>query len=372
MAVRIALQCSETDSRLILADENPAARLLAHPGEAIYNAENGKIEGNNRFQTAWLPDEERDTLLEECQAYANELHYAPVQAPIYFEGNTPASIESNKMLEHQLQAYPPGKENLAIQTWVGDPVAIRDPLAITFHRQSGSNLLIVGQKEHIIYGILGAQVLSIASQMKRNSGKNVNIIDFSAGDSPYVNYFCALQEQIHYPMEVCRKRQMPEVLSEVAAETKSRLDEDKVNLPARFLFLVGIQRARDLRPSDPYSSTLPDSTNGEVPQVDLSQLLVSILRDGPEVGIHTVIWCDSYTNLCRNLERQTQREFAMRLVLQMGAEDSSSLIDSTLASKLGAYRAIYSNEDEGRLEKFRPYANPSREWLERVCGKLAG
>jgi hypothetical protein len=90
------------------------------------------------------------------------------------------------------------------------------------------------------------------------------------------------------------------------------------------------------------------------------------------VGIHTVIWCDSYTNLCRNLERQTQREFAMRLVLQMGAEDSSSLIDSTLASKLGAYRAIYSNEDEGRLEKFRPYANPSREWLERVCGKLAG
>ena len=297
MAVRIALQCSETDSRLILADENPAARLLAHPGEAIYNAENGKIEGNNRFQTAWLPDEERDTLLEECQAYANEVHYAPIQAPIYFEGNTPASIESNKMLEHQLQAYPPGEDNLAIQTWVGDPVAIRDPLAITFHRQSGSNLLIVGQKEHTIYGILGAQVLSIASQMKRNSGKNINIIDFSAGDSPYVNYFCALQEQIHYPMEVCRKRQMPEVLSELAAETKSRLDEDKVNLPARFLFLVGIQRARDLRPSDPYSSTLPDSTNGEVPQVDLSQLLVSILRDGPEVGIHTVIWCDSYYQL---------------------------------------------------------------------------
>jgi S-DNA-T family DNA segregation ATPase FtsK/SpoIIIE len=37
MGVRIALQCSEADSYLILSDDNAAARLLSRPGEAIYN-----------------------------------------------------------------------------------------------------------------------------------------------------------------------------------------------------------------------------------------------------------------------------------------------------------------------------------------------
>jgi S-DNA-T family DNA segregation ATPase FtsK/SpoIIIE len=68
MAVRIALQCSDADSRLILADDNPAARLLSRPGEAIYNAANGLVEGNTLFQVAWLPDEERDAYLQKVQA----------------------------------------------------------------------------------------------------------------------------------------------------------------------------------------------------------------------------------------------------------------------------------------------------------------
>ena len=57
MAVRIALQCSEADSQLILDDDNLAARLLSRPGEAIYNDASGMVIGNNPFQTSWLPDE---------------------------------------------------------------------------------------------------------------------------------------------------------------------------------------------------------------------------------------------------------------------------------------------------------------------------
>ncbi len=41
VAVRIALQCSESDAHLILSEENAAARLLTRPGEAIYNDSNG-------------------------------------------------------------------------------------------------------------------------------------------------------------------------------------------------------------------------------------------------------------------------------------------------------------------------------------------
>ena len=53
----------------------------------------------------------------------------------------------------------------------------------------------------------------------------------------------------------------------------------------------------------------------------------------------------------------------MRVVFQMGANDSSTLMDTPIASRLGPQRAIYYTEDQGKIEKFRPYALPALEWL---------
>ena len=70
MAVRIALQCSESDAHLILSEDNTAARLLTRPGEAIYNDANGLYEGNHPFQIVWLPDHERDDYLKRVSRLA--------------------------------------------------------------------------------------------------------------------------------------------------------------------------------------------------------------------------------------------------------------------------------------------------------------
>ena len=61
----------------------------------------------------------------------------------------------------------------------------------------------------------------------------------------------------------------------------------------------------------------------------------------------------------------------MRVLFQMSGVDSTQLIDSPLAGKLGMRRAIYFNEEEGVLEKFRPYALPEDAWLESVRERLA-
>ena len=58
----------------------------------------------------------------------------------------------------------------------------------------------------------------------------------------------------------------------------------------------------------------------------------------------------------------------MRVVFQMSVADSSNLIDNPPAGKLGMHRALFSSEEDGRLEKFRPYGLPSEEWLEWVKG----
>ena len=50
----------------------------------------------------------------------------------------------------------------------------------------------------------------------------------------------------------------------------------------------------------------------------------------------------------------------------MSATDSSQLIDTPAASKLGRTRALFIEEGLERPEKFRPYGMPGWEWLRRV------
>lgn len=123
-----------------------------------------------------------------------------------------------------------------------------------------------------------------------------------------------------------------------------------------------MQRARDLRQEDSFSS-FASFSDDSTPAANPAQQFATILRDGPEVGVHTFVWCDTVTNLNRTLERRLLREFALRVAFQMSAEDSSTLPDSPAASKLGPNRAYLYSEDEGRLEKFRPYGLPSVAWL---------
>ena len=88
------------------------------------------------------------------------------------------------------------------------------------------------------------------------------------------------------------------------------------------------------------------------------------------MGVHTIVWCDSLNNLNRSFDRQGLREFEIRVLFQMSANDSSTLIDTPAAGKLGEHRALFFSEEEGKLEKFRPYAYPDDEWLASVRQQL--
>jgi S-DNA-T family DNA segregation ATPase FtsK/SpoIIIE len=370
MAVRIALQCSEADSRLILADDNPAARLLSRPGEAIYNDANGLVEGNSRFQVAWLPDDKRDGYLAQVAELAQQRYYRPPRPQIVFEGNAPAEVEKNRLLQDLLKApeWPaPTRRALA---WLGDPIAIRDPIAAAFRRQSGSNLLIVGQNDEAALGMMTVALISLTAQHKPET-VTFYVLDFGAVDAPYAWLWDQLAGILPHPVKVGRRRQLPEFIAELAAEVQQRLDNEQPGAPARYLFLYGLQRARDLRQEEMGFGGFGGF--GEEPAApNPAQQFATVLREGPDLGIHTLVWCDTMTNLNRSLERRALREFAMRVAFQMSAEDSANLLDSPLASKLGPYRALFYDEEEGRLEKFRPYGLPSEKWLGQVKEWLKG
>ena len=171
MAIRIALQCSDADSRLILSDENSAARLLTRPGDAIYNNANGLVEGNLPFQVTWLADEESENYLCRIREYAAKRGWKSRRPQIVFEGNAPASVEKNGPLDALLTNPLWPVLPKAVPAWMGEPIAIEDPTAAVFRRQTASNLVIVGQNEEAALAMMATMAFSLAAAA-RSHGQN--------------------------------------------------------------------------------------------------------------------------------------------------------------------------------------------------------
>jgi hypothetical protein len=362
MAVRIALQCSEADSRIILSDDNPAARLLSRPGEAIYNSANGMEEGNSNFQVAWFTEEQETQYLQTLRKYAEQNGFKPQAQPIIFEGNAPAVIEKNMYINRMYQSPFWTGEKLKYFTWLGDPVEIKDPLMAIFSRQSASNLLVVGQREERAASMLLGLIFSLAPQIIPASQPRIYFVDFRPPDSPMSGVLNKFFSAYQYPVKYLRKREFEQVAADLARQTQERVEQDSSTAPAVFLLMFGIQHARDLKSesffgSDPASSGLADN-------------FTKILREGPEVGIFTTAWCDTYAAFDRQVGRQAMKDFGLRVAFQMNTDDSNNILDTIEASKLGPFRALFLDETTGTLQKFSPYNFPNPEWLKWLNANL--
>ncbi|MBZ0170912.1 MAG: hypothetical protein K8E66_00885, partial [Phycisphaerales bacterium] len=119
-----------------------------------------------------------------------------------------------------------------------------------------------------------------------------------------------------------------------------------------------------------FSFSFSSSDEGGEDESSPASRLADLLRDGPPLGLHVLTWCDTGSSLTRTFDRTAVGQFEQRAVLQMSAADSSNLIDSPAAGKLGMNRGLLFNEELGTLEKFRPYRLPSEDLVSRVANAL--
>ncbi|MCA9087667.1 MAG: hypothetical protein KDA90_03420 [Planctomycetaceae bacterium] len=364
VAVRVALQCSEADSHLILSEENTAARLLTRPGEAIYNDANGLSEGNHPFQIAWLEDEEREQYLQQIlqRTQRQGLH---MDAPIVFEGNIPSKLSLNNELHALISKFGAREQPLTAPTvWLGDAVEISPPSAITFHRQSGSHVLLVGQDAEAAQGIMGAALLTwAASETLLPSAPIAYLFDGAPPDTPESSEWKRLLEAIPLPIRHVAPRDTSTALNELHELLTQRETDPTAAHPPLLVPVFNIAKFRDLRKGEDDYGMSAFGSSGEAKALEPGQIFSELLKRGPDVGIHAMIWCDSYNNLERWFSRQTLRELEQRIAFQMNANDSSNLIDSPAASRLGTHRALLYREETGTAEKFRPYGLPDDAWL---------
>ncbi len=230
----------------------------------------------------------------------------------------------------------------------------------------------MGQHAEAAASLTAAALLGLAAhqplvEKAGHGGLRCHLLSAGASDSTGETRLTRLPDRLAAFVQPIGARELPGALAELAAEVDRRHQEADAGAPPRFLFVYGLHRFRDLRRAE---DDFGFSRRGEE-RPSPAKLFATVLREGPAVGVFTVAWCDTLNNLNRAVDRQGLREVEMRGLFQMSAARSSTLIDSPLASKLGLHRALFYTEDQGRLEKFRPYGPADEAWLEALALRLA-
>jgi hypothetical protein len=248
--------------------------------------------------------------------------------------------------------------------WLGDAVAIKDPTAAQFRPHSGSNLIMVGQHDQAAPAIFASIMLSLGAQHDEHA--RFAVLDGTQDDDPAFGTMSRAANVLPQRADFIERANVGQLLTALLAEVNARLKNETPDRTPIYLMILGLHRYRELRKEDDMSFGRRGADRAITP----IEAFGSIYRDGPNVGVHTIAWCDALTNLSRAIDRQGLREFGMKVLFQMSANDSSTLIDNPVASRLGRHRALFIAEEMPNPEKFRPYGQPSPEFLRTMREKL--
>ena len=351
MAVRIAMQCSESDAALILADDNTGARLISRPGEAIYNDAGGLVEGNRPFQAAWLSSEDHQALLTRIVRRDDKFaaNYTP---PVIFEGNRP-SRWSGPLSDLAIAGESP---TTALRGLLGEAVEIGPPATIELSRNTGRNALLITPPEAKA-GLIGSTLSTFA---RSHSKLDVIYFDGSRGDVPSLAPWL---EDAGLNTRVVKPRDSEAEMAALSKLIKERGDDAPDQKPI-VAVIDPLDRFRDFRQEDTFNFSLDSAgVDGE----SGAAALCSVLRDGPNANVFVILVCNGAETMSRWLPRASQHDLELRLLGRMNAADSSSLVDSPIASELTAATTLLYDDADGSIIKFRqcelPDAADVRRWL---------
>jgi DNA segregation ATPase FtsK/SpoIIIE, S-DNA-T family len=347
MALRIALGCLlPSVSQAILGEGNDAAIRLTRAGDAIYNDRRG--EGTNTvMRIAMLPTAGRLEWISTIRALGRDRAYEPSAT---FDPDAPADFTANPACA--VFAADPCRWPAPAPTttaWLGEAIEIKPATAAVFECFVRSNLLVVGDEEHG-HALLLATLLSAA--VRRSPGDvSFVIAEFARPSSSYHRYFDAVQDLPHETRLVGGPGALV-ALKDLSADLDARLaDAGASPQPRRFFMVAGLHRWAELG---------ADSEWGK--PTEATALLTRLAEHGPEVGIHVVVWADSYATAERALRRSGIGQFSLRVALRLPSpSESDALLGVPAAASLADDRALFRDVDwpHEQVEKFKPYSSTS-------------
>lgn len=331
---RLVLASSEADSTVLLGEGNPDAQLLTKAGEGILNAKAGLREANNRFQASYWAPEYRAERLADLRTKADGDGFE--RGPVVFDALS--AFSADQLGEHELGLSTTNRE---LRIPIGAPMSLEPVVWAELDRAPGRNLLIVSET--------GLDELLIACTDLAIAGVSTTLVEFGVFDPAAES----ARDQLQLAgVTVVGYRPLTQILDDLIAEIERRTETGSYAEAPRVVALAGLHRARDFS-SDGYGNK-PDS---------LSSKLEKVLTDGPEVGIFTIAWADRPATVERRLTSTALREFTLKLVGVMSADDSRRLTDSDRASTLRAGEFLFDDRDRATTIVLRRLEFPGADWI---------
>lgn len=365
MAVRVAMQCSESDAALLLSDDNTAAKFISRPGEAIYNDAGGLLEGNQPFQVAYLNHEHHQRWLAKIAA-RDAVAVAALPLPVIFEGNRPCrwvpQLAAAALQPPDSLSVVPDSLSGTLRGLLGEAVEIGPPTSLVLTRETGRNVLVLAPPESTD-GVL-ASIITGAVAMARRAHGSSELFYFD-GSPIGQESFATWLDQTGIGAAVVKPRDSEQQIVAIAEAVRCRIENDQTDLPPKLVVIHPLNRFSDFKQDESFSFSLDAAAKPSG-----SAALQSVLRDGPAVGIFTIVCCSSAETVARWLPRQSRHDLQQRIIGRVNAADSAALIDSAEAANLSPATMLIYDDADGTFHKFRACDRPAPADIQSWLGSL--
>lgn len=356
IANRIVFKSDPNDFSELVKWPSQTPRPLLQTGVCIYNDESGAEYSNNITRGFFIKaSTELNDLLDRISAFAkSNIELIDTNLTIrVFRSNDLPDFNKKTMAEKHFTLSSLPKE---VGVYVGESIAITETdVYVPLVKESNNNILIIGGRQDVAKKIAYYTLLS--QSIAHDEGSSTFVLcNFMRNDDELQTLYNSEQiEAIKQSSQWFDARKADEV-STVLGNLKGLIDyrknlDDEAEMQHVYLHITSFQLGRMFDMG---------GSSGDRPS-DCSKLLETILKDGPSLGIFTVLQVDNLNNLNR-LGRGALNLFNHRIALQMPENDSNKVVGTTAANKLKVssrpssdFRALYFNFINNEITKFKPY-----------------
>lgn len=379
MAVRIVLKCSKADANLLLDGGSTEIDQISidDPGRAVYNSEAGNKEYNSHFRVAYIEPEKHRGMLQDISDSTKQ--FADPKQPTRI---LLSNIEDNNYsIFNQFVTLNANTYKTPGRLYIGEPLSVSNSMAMDFSRSEYSNLLMIGGNTEKARSMFAFSILSLCI--------NYKIAHQQAPEKPFIYLFnCKpLDDSYFKDTPKLLAEFLPEYVQYVGCgdtnEIQSIVSEmyDDVSGGAnsidtdKYFFVFGYQRAEELKSETQLSQSdeidslfniMPSSSSNS--RLSLKEMFRTIVKDGAQKGVHTLIWQDSFNALYQD-DKDIMSYFSMKIAFDMSPEEYSRFVSANDVSLMSENNAIYYNRARDN-QKFRPYQSPDEDWLKNISDKL--
>ena len=347
IANRVVFKSTPNDFSALITWQIGTALPALRTGQCVYNAESGAAYANEMAQGFFVPKRDIDRLLEEQKEKAISLGYDNTDL-LVFRGNDLPDITQRKLPQEFYQQYAVPE---IVPACLGQSIAISDTdVYVGLQKETANNILIVGGEKDIAQKVtLYAALTTTLSHI--NDSADYYIFNFMRPTDP--QYSMPADNFGNMPFNVTVVERMADVkdaLVKIKTELDARKQDENMALSHIYLTFFAFQLARVFDKGGRRGDDVSEE----------GQLLDYIIRQGPAMGIFTILQVDRLDGLTRIGTPLTY--FIHRVLMQMPENESIKLMDSPLASKLyvmnrpsSKYRAFYRDQTKNITIKFKPY-----------------